>query len=179
MQDEEQDITLDGEEGIDDSVLAEEAQGDTIKKLKEKLKEAEGKAKDHLDNWQRAQAEFVNLRKRDEEAKGEFLKFAKADLIKELLPVLDSFSQAMAHGQKEVEPIYDQMLNILKANGVTELNPLGQEFNPAEHEALAMVPTDKQDDDHKVLDVLQKGYMLGSRIIRPAKVRIGEYQEGK
>lgn len=176
MNDENDDITLDSEEGIDDSVLAEEAQGDTIKKLKEKVKAAETKAKEHLDNWQRAQADFMNVRKRDEEAKGEFLKFAKVDTLAQILPVLDSMSQALVHGQKNIEPIYNQFLQILRQQGLEELNPIGETFNPAEHEALGVVETAEPDEDHKVLEVLQKGYSLANKIIRPAKVRIGEYK---
>jgi len=176
MHDEQDDMTLDTETGIDDSVLMDENQGDTIKKLKEKLKNAETKAKENLDNWQRAQAEFMNLRKRDEEAKGEFLKFAKADTLSELIPVLDSMNAAIIHGQKEVEPIRSQFIQILKTHGLEEINPLSETFNPNEHEAVGMLPTNKKEDDHKVLEVFQKGYKLGGRVIRPAKVRIGEYK---
>lgn len=176
MQDEQDDIILDTETGIDDSVLTEENQGDTIKKLKEKVKSAESKAKEHLDNWQRAQADFVNLRKRDEESKMDFLKYAKADVILELIPVLDSFTQGIAHGQKELEPIYTQLLQILKQNGLDESNPIGETFNPSQHEAVGMIETDKQEDDHKVLEVFQRGYLLGAKVLRPAKVRIGEYK---
>ena len=94
--DEEKDIELD-KEGLDDSVVADEHAGDAIKKLKEKLKEAEAKAKEYLDGWQRAQADFVNIRKRDDEAKVEFLKFANSDLIFQLLPVLDSLELSLPH----------------------------------------------------------------------------------
>src|SRR3989344_5471587 len=111
MQDKDDDITLDTETGIDDSVIADEHQGDAIKKLKMKLKEAEAKAKENMDGWQRAQADFVNLRKRDEEAKVDFLKFVSAGFVTELIPVLDSFDLAISHGSKEVEPIYKQLLS--------------------------------------------------------------------
>ncbi len=168
------DITLDSGD-VDDSVVAEEHQGDAIKKLKEKLKEAESKAKEHLDNWQRAQAEFVNVRKRDEGAKQDFLKFSNARLIAEFIPVLDSCNSAVEHGHKDVEPIRNQLLKILKQNGVEELDPVGETFDPAKHEALGMVKTDKESDDHKILDVLQKGYIMGGKVIRPAKVRVGEF----
>ena len=175
MQDEQDDITLDTETGIDDSVLMDENQGDTIKKLKEKVKVAEAKAKENLDNWQRAQAEFMNLRKRDEEARVEFIKFAKADTVREIIPVLDSMNAAINHGQKDIEPIYNQFLQILKQNDLLELNPLNEAFNPSEHEAVGMIETKNKDEDHTVLEVFQKGYSLGGKVIRPAKVRIGEF----
>ncbi len=165
------------EENLDDSVVAEEHQGDAIKKLKEKLKVAEEKAKEFLDQLQRAKADFVNMRKRDEEAKQEFVKFAKGDVLEELIPVLDSFSSAMSHGVEGVEPIYKQFIQILKQHGLEESNPIGEMFNPAEHEAVGMIETDKKDEDHKILEVMQKGYILSGKVIRPAKVRIGNLKE--
>lgn len=170
MNDEEKDIELDKED-IDDSVIAEEHAGDQVKKLKEKVRAAEDKAKEYLDGWQRAQADFVNIRKRDEEAKLEFLKFAKSDLIEQLMPVLDSLSLAGGHA----EVIYKQLLQILKQNGLEEMNPVGEQFDPRLHESIGSIETEKKDEDHKILDVMQKGYILQGKIIRPAKVRIGEY----
>ena len=170
MKDEENEIVT---EDLDDSVVAEEHAQDSIKKLKERLKDAEAKAKEYLDGWQRAQADFVNIRKRDEEAKVEFLKFAKTDLIDQLMPVLDSLSLAQGHA----EPIYKQLMQILKSNGLEEDNPMGETFDPRKHEAVGSVETDKKDEDHKILEVVQKGYILSGKIIRPAKVRIGEHQE--
>ncbi|MEK7175922.1 MAG: nucleotide exchange factor GrpE, partial [Patescibacteria group bacterium] len=156
-------------EELDDSVVAEESSQASIKKLKERIKECEAKAKEYLDGWQRAQADFVNLRKRDEEAKVEFLKFANADLISQLIPVLDSLNLAKSHA----EPIYKQLLQILKQNGLEELNPMGMRFNPREHESIGVIKTENKDEDHKILEVVQKGYILQGKIIRPARVRIG------
>ncbi len=163
------------EEGGDDSVLAEEAQSEMIKVLREKLKQAEAKAKEYLDGWQRAQADFVNLRRRDEEAKAELIKFASLFLIEELIPVLDSFNIALSQQAADIRPVYDQMLSVLKSNGLEEFDPLGETFNPREHEALGIVHTDSNKEDHKVLEVLQKGYKLNGRVIRPAKVKTGEF----
>lgn len=176
MNDEENDIKLD-KEGLDDSVLADEHAGDTVKKLKGKLKEAEGKAKEYLDGWQRAQADFVNMRKRDDEAKAEFLKFAKGDLIEQMMPVLDSFELSLPHANKELEIVYRQLLGILKANGLEEDNPIGKPFDPRQHESIGTLPTDDPGEDHKILEVMQKGYILQGKIIRPAKVRIGEVKD--
>ena len=170
-------------EDLDDSVVAEEHAGDSIKKLKERLKESEAKAKEYLDSWQRAQADFSNLRRRDEEAKVEFLKFANSDLLNQFIPVLDSFELSLAHpstssGQagNGLEVIYKQFLQILKQNGLEESNPLGETFDPRSHEAVGTVETEKESEDHKILEVIQKGYILTGKIIRPAKVKIGEYK---
>jgi len=160
---------------LDDSVVAEENAQDAVKKLRTKLKEAETKAKEYLDGWQRAQADFANLRRRDEEAKFEFIKFSSLSLIEELIPVLDSFNIAKSRGIKDFEPLYDQFMRILKSFGLEELDPLGETFSPHEHEALATLKTEEKEEDHKVLEVLQKGYKLKNKTIRPAKVKVGEF----
>ena len=164
-------------EDLDDSVVAEEHAQDSIKKLRERLKESEAKAKEYLDGWQRAQADFVNIRKRDEEAKTEFLKFAQADLVSQLLPVLDSLELSLPHGNKELEVIYKQLLSTLKSNGLEVEDPMGESFDPRRHEAIGTIETEDKEDDHKVLEVMQKGYILSGKIIRPAKVKIGEYKD--
>lgn len=177
MQDENEDISLERDEDLDDSVVALESQGESIKKLREKLKTAEDKAKEYLDSWQRTQADFVNIRRRDEEAKQEFLKFANFKLLEELIPVLDSFNIALSAGHSDLEPLYSQLISVLKGRGLEELEPLGQEFRPEEHEALGIVNTDKKEEDQKVLEVLQKGYRLNGRVVRPAKVKVGEFKD--
>src|SRR5690606_21998077 len=134
------------------------ASASTEKKLREKLKASEAKAKEYLDGWQRAQADFANMRRRDEEAKKEFMKFAKASLVEELIPVLDSFNIALSGGHKDLEPLYLQFMSVLKASGLEEIDPTGLTFSPEEHEALGIIKTEKEDDDQKVLEVLQKGY---------------------
>ncbi len=168
----------DKEEEIDvEEFVPEDGEGNTLSqtaRLKEKLKAAEAKAKEYLDSWQRAQADFVNMRKRDEEAKVEFTKFVNEKLISELIPVLDSFNLALAHGEKGIEPVCNQFIKVLNQNGLEESNPAGEVFDPKFHEAVGVVPTNKKEEDHKVLEVVQKGYILSGKIIRPAKVKIGQ-----
>ena len=173
MKDEENKIIR---EDLDDSVVAEEAAQESVKKLRERLKECEAKAKEYLDGWQRSQADFVNLRRRDEESKSDFIKFAKLSLVLELIPVLDSFNIAKSRGHKEIEPIYKQLWVILSGNGLEESNPLGEFFDPKYHETIGTIQTEKSEEDHKILEVVQKGYILFGKIIRPAKVRIGEFK---
>lgn len=162
MENEENDVVP---EDLDDSVVAEEHQGDQVKKLKGKLKDAEDKAKEYLDGWQRAQAEFVNIRKRDEEARKEFTKFVGEKLIGELIPVLDSLELAGPHS----EPVYRQLMHILRQHGLEEMYPKGETFDPRLHEAINTA----EGEDGKILEVHQKGYILHGKIIRPAKVVIG------
>lgn len=174
------DIEIDSSD-VDDSVVAEGSAQESIKKLRERLKETETKAKEYLDGWQRNKADFINLRKRDEEAKIEFIKYAKLSILEGLIPVLDSFNIALSHpligsGQEtNIKPIYDQLMGILKVNGLEEIEPLGNTFNPQEHEALGAIQTEEKEKDHKVLEILQKGYKLNGKVIRPAKVKIGEF----
>lgn len=162
---------------LDDSVLSEEHLGETVQKLKGKLKEAEDKAKEYLDHLQRAKADFVNMRRRDEEAKAEFVKFAKSDVLSELIPILDSLTLAQAHGEKSVEPIYKQFMQILSKHGLEEDDPLWKPFDPVFHEAVGMIKTNKESEDHMILEVMQKGYILSGKVLRPAKVKIGQFSE--
>ncbi len=185
MQEENDDITLDTESEIDDSVLADEAQGDTIKKLREKLKLAEAGKLENLTNWQKDKADFVNARKRDEERAQEVLKFAKADLITQILPVLDTFDLAMRNKESwealpkdwrmGMESIQNQLLGVLTQNGVTKIEGVGEAFDPNVHEAIDSVPVDAQEKDHTVVEVLQPGFSLHSKVLRPAKVRVGQF----
>ena len=170
------DIQIDSESDLDDSVLAEEHQGETIKKLREKLKLAEEKAKEYLDELQRAKADFVNMRKRDESDKMDFIKFAKSDVVSELIPVLDSFTLAEAHGEEGARPIHKQLLQILKAHGLEEVNPAHEMFDPKHHEAIGVVPTENPEEDNQILEVVQKGYILSGKTLRPAIVKTGEYK---
>ena len=81
----------------------------------------------------------------------------------------------MSLGHKDSLPLYNQLIAVLKASGLEEIDPLGISFSPHEHEALGTVHTDKEAEDHKVLEVLQKGYKFNGKVIRPAKVKIGEF----
>jgi len=167
------------EEEKDDIVIEDDPDLTSVqgkeKKLRDKVKLAEEKAKEYLDGWQKSQADFVNLRKRDEEEKKEFAKFATKSLLLELIPVLDSFNIAMSSGHKDLGPIYNQFSSILKSNGLEEIDAVGKTFDPNFHEGVGMVKTDKKEEDHVVLEVVQNGYLLSGKVIRPAKVRIGEF----
>lgn len=160
---------------------------DPIKKLKEKLKIALEEKQKYLDGWQRDKAEFINSRKRDQEDKANFMRFAEENIISELIPVLDSFDMAM--GNKEawekadknwrigVEYIYSQLTSILDSHGLIKINPLGKAFDPKEHHSIVSVKTDKKEDDHKVVEVVSAGYILNGKVIKAAQVKVGEYNK--
>lgn len=158
-----------------------------IKKLKEKLKQIEKEKQEYLDGWQRSKADFVNYKKREEEGKGEFMKFAREGMISDLLPVLESFDMAFANQEawKKVEPswrvgveyIYNQFSTILKENGLTEVNPVGAQFEPKEHTAIGSIETDDSTQVHKIAAVVQKGYMLNGKMVRSPKVKVYESKD--
>ena len=155
-------------------------------KLRVRIKELEKKNVELLDSWQRDKAEFVNSRKRDEEGKKEFLKFAKADIISEVIPVLDSFDSAFKNKdawekvdknwRTGVEYINTQLHSILKEHGLKVINPVGELYDHNRDEAVETVKVDSKEDDAKILDVVAVGYELNGREIRPPKVRIGQYK---
>ena len=171
---------------LDDSVVAEENALDAVKKLKEKLKQAEAEKQEYLIGWQRTKADMVNARKRDEAEKQDFIKFANERLIDGLIPVLESFDLAM--GNKEawekvdknwrigVEYIYSQLKKVLADSGLVEINPLGETFDLNRDEATEYVPVEKEGEHHKIVGVIQKGYTLNGKAMRPPKVKVGEFR---
>ncbi|MDE1974992.1 MAG: nucleotide exchange factor GrpE [Patescibacteria group bacterium] len=172
---------------IDDTVVSEEDAADTIKRLRKKLKKAVEEKQGYLTGWQRAKADLVNARKRDEADKAEFIKYANERLIDGLIPVLDSFEMAM--GNKDawekadknwrmgVEYIYNQLKRALNDAGLEEIDPTGQKFDPARDEAAEHVPVDSEDKDHIIISVVTKGYTLNGKPMRPPKVRVGEFKK--
>lgn len=158
----------------------------SIKKLRDKLSDCEKQKQEYLNNWQREKAEFINIRKRDEEAQKEFIKFSKSDIISQFIPVLDSFESGFSNKEawekapiewrQGVESIHEQILGVLKANGLEEMNPLNETFDPSLYESVGIEKSSKE-DDHKILKVVQKGYGFFGKVLRSAKVIIGEYNE--
>lgn len=172
----EEDITVEEEDESQNPL-------DLVKKLREKLKVALAQKQEYLNGWQKDKADFINLRKRDEESKVEFIKFANQKIILEIIPIVDSFEQAFSSNWESVSPewkrgvesIYNQLIQVLNNNGVKKFNPEKEDFNPTLHEAVSMEKTGEKNMDHKILRVLQAGYMLDGKILRPAKVVVGEY----
>ena len=157
-----------GEEAA--SPAAADATGSEVEKLK-----AERDAL--LDRLARLQAEFDNARKRAVREQQEFREFAAADVIKNILPALDSFERALkADGDSSefrngIELIYRQFQDALQKTGVQPIAAVGQPFDPRIHEAIEMVDT-AEVPDHQVLDELQRGYKYKDRLLRPAMVRV-------
>ena len=142
-----------------------------------------------LDRLARLQAEFDNARKRAVREQQDFREFAAADVIKNILPTVDSFERALKAGgdsnsnsnsndfRNGIELIYRQFQDALQKIGVQPIVAVGQAFDPRLHEAVEMVDTSEV-PDHHVLDELQRGYRYKERLLRPAMVRVARNARG-
>ena len=188
--DEDAEESILSEEGTDDTLEIipdnEDVSPDVIKALRLRLKKCVSEKQEYLDGWKRAQADYVNARKRDEEEKKEIIKFSNENLIQELIPILDSFE--MAKSNKEawesvspawrsgVEYIYKELITTLEHHGLTEIRPDNALFDPKQHEAIAYEQVTDPELDHRVIAVVQVGYHVNGKIIKAAKVKVGEYK---
>jgi molecular chaperone GrpE len=142
------------------------------------VEELKGERDALLDRLARLQAEFDNARKRAAREQQEFREFAAADVLRNILPILDSLERALKAAGGEsgefrsgVELIYRQFQDALQKMGVQPIPAAGQLFDPRVHEAIEMVDTTEV-KDHHVLDELQRGYKYKDRLLRPAMVRV-------
>lgn len=151
--------------------------------LQKELDEANEKAAMLEDKYLRQVAEFDNYRKRTMKEKAELIKNGGERAIESILPVLDDFERALANMSKDesaaeiltgIELIYNKFIAILKQNGLQKIETEGADFDTDFHEAIAMVPTADESLKGKVLDCVQTGYTLNDKVIRHAKVAVGE-----
>jgi len=130
-----------------------------------------------IDRLARTQAEFDNARKRAAKEQQDFRDYALADVVKVLIPVLDSFDRALQTSPEKsefhagVELIQKQLQDALTKIGVRPISAKGQQFDPRFHEAIEMVDTEDS-PDHQVIEELQRGYKLKERLLRPAMVKV-------
>ena len=136
-----------------------------------------------IDRLARLQAEFDNARKRAVREQQDFREYAAADVIRNFLPILDSFERALKAGgdagdfRSGVELIYRQFQDALQKSGVQPVAAAGEVFDPRVHEAIEMVDTTEL-PDHQVLEELQRGYKYKDRLLRPAMVRVARNSGG-
>lgn len=146
--------------------------------LEEKLVKAEEQVKEAQDKWLRQLAEFENFRKRTNQEKQGMYNNGVRDTIEKFLPVVDNFERAVAATEdkesstyKGIEMILKQMLDVMKAIGVEEIPAEGELFDPNVHAAVMHIE-DESCDDNVVVEVFQKGYKHGDKVIRPAMVKV-------
>ncbi|TCS71464.1 molecular chaperone GrpE [Sulfuritortus calidifontis] len=146
--------------------------------LEEMLRLAELKAEEHHDAWLRAKAETENVRRRGLEEAEKARKFAVEKFAGELLAVKDSLEAALATGDNAtldslksgVELTLRQLASVFEKQNLIEINPLGQKFDPNVHQAIGVV--EGEGESNTVANVLQKGYLLNDRVLRPALVQV-------
>ncbi len=153
------------------------------------LEETTAREKEYLDLLQRTQADFINYKHRVEQEREEQAKFAKADLILKLLPILDDFNRAQetmppeiakADWARGIELIEKKLMAVLEEEGVSKIEAEGKDFDPWEHEALSYEESDEYEEG-RVKAVFSDGYRLNGRVIRPAQVAVsrGKNNEGE
>ena len=153
-----------------------------VAQLKALLEDERQKAESYKQNWQRAAADYQNFKRRVEEERSEAARFANAALVINILPRVDDLDRALRTVDGPlagltwvdgIRLIYRKFLALLDMAGVEEIAADGETFDPAVHEAVAQQPG----DENKVLSVVQKGYKLGDRVVRPAMVVVGNGEE--
>ncbi len=165
-------------EGNDTGMELEEVKAE-MTALAQQLEEALAKSAENLDGWQRAQAEFINYKKRLERDRDLEQAFMKGEVIKKVLPVLDDLERALANRPQEeswsggIELIARKFQSILESEGLQRIDAQGQPFDPNFHEAISNEPSDEVESGH-VIEVVQNGYLLGERVVRPAVVRVAQ-----
>jgi molecular chaperone GrpE len=147
--------------------------------LQSQLAEVESKSSEYKDGWMRSQAEFVNYKNRMQRDNEMMYASMKGDIIKKVLPALDDLERALQNRPAEdawvngIELIARKLQNMLEAEGIKRIEADGVEFDPNFHEAISHEPADGVESGH-VIAVVQNGYMLGERVIRPAMVRVAQ-----
>jgi len=170
------DVSEDMSSDMDMEQLAADAEREALKK---RLEEAEAKISDYKDSWLRSQADFQNYKKRIERDNEMMYTSMKGDIIKKVLPALDDLERALQNRRAEdpwadgIELIARKLQNMLESEGVKKIEALGVEFDPNFHEAISHEPANGAKSGH-VIGVVQNGYMLGERVIRPALVRVAQ-----
>jgi molecular chaperone GrpE len=144
------------------------------------LEQARAKAEEYLDGWQRARAEFANYKKRVERDQSQVYQNAAGSVIKRFLEIVDDLERALKNkpGEAEgaawsngIELIYRKFLNILEAEGIQRIDAEGKEFDPNFHEAITQEDSDAHESGY-IIEVVQHGYLIGDRVLRPALVRV-------
>jgi molecular chaperone GrpE len=149
--------------------------------LEEQLQAAQAEVAGNKDLYLRALADLENYRKRAQREKEDAFRFANDRILREIIPVLDNLERAVEHAHSSageqnvllegVEMTLEQFRKVLESSGVTAVEAMGQPFNPDFHQAIGQVPTADQ-PVNSVVQVLQKGYLLNDRLLRPAMVMV-------
>ena len=176
------------EETVEEAVTAEEGleeEREELQGLQEELERAKAQAAEYLEGWQRAQAEFSNYKKRQEAERASMITRANATLLYKLLPVVDDFERALATQPASLSQltwcegiflIKHKLNAILESEGVKLIKTEGQVFDPCYHEAVTYEEVAGYEEG-QIIGEVQRGYILGERVLRPALVRVAKALE--
>lgn len=164
-------------ENIEDVVKEEEVQDDSQEVTNDSSDDE--KYQDLMDKFMRLQADFANYKRRTEAQKTEYVELGVKKIVNDLLPVLDNFERALdSIGEKDstydgILMIKNQLTDVLKKEGIVEMKALGEEFDPTYHHAVLTEDSDEYDSGY-VIEVLQKGYLINDKTLRPAMVKVSQ-----
>ncbi|RRJ67852.1 nucleotide exchange factor GrpE [Paenibacillus oralis] len=173
-----QDETLQQEQVNENEAAGSAAEGGSD--MSPELAKLQAENEEYQQRLLRTQADFDNFRRRTLKEKEELGKYASAKLITELLPVIDNFERAISSAgesadnssySKGVEMIFRQLEGVLKAEGLTAMEAEGTPFNPEFHQAIMQVESEEHEEGI-VVEVVQKGYLLKDKVLRPAMVKV-------
>ncbi len=177
-----------GQRGEAPGIQPQEASGqadpgtESIPSPEERLRQAELRAQEHHDAWLRAKAEADNIRKRAQVDIANAHKYATENFASDLLPVKDSLEATLAADNATLEALKSgveltlkQLSTVFEKANLKEINPAGDKFDPHRHQAISMLPSDKE--PNTVINVLQKGYLLHDRVVRPALVTVASAKD--
>jgi molecular chaperone GrpE len=157
-----------------------EALEEEIHSLREEVEDKQKKAEEYLDGWQRARAEFANYKKRVERDQAQVYQQAVGSISKRYLEIIDDMERALKNRPTEgegaawaegIELIYKKFRSILEAEGIKQMEAEGALFDPNFHEAITQEDSRDHESGH-IIEVVQQGYMIGDRVLRPALVRV-------
>ncbi len=153
---------------------------DQLEDLKISLEEMEAKTEEYLDGWQRSRAEFANYKKRILREQAQIHQAARGEVIKLYLDIADDLERALekkpAGGEGDIwatgiEIIFQKLISRFEAEGIRPMDALGQEFDPNIHEAI-MKEESEEHESGQIIEVMQEGYWIGDKVLRPAQVRV-------
>lgn len=171
----------------EENVFSEKPE-DTEKKIADltiKLQEKEKEAEANYDKYVRAVAELENYRKRAQREKTDSIKYGNENLLRDILPHIDSLERALEHAgtsenfeafKEGLKLVREQFLGCLEKHGVEKIDACGKEFDPNVHEAMLQVENEAH-EHNKVVDELETGYLLHGRLLRPAKVSVNKREK--
>ncbi len=180
---EENNVQNEEQENVQDQTTEETAAETQETQEAPKEPTMEDKYNELNNKYLRIHAEFDNYRKRTNKEKVDLISTANAGVLKDLLPVLDDFERAIANNEKAEDMdsvkegfslIFNKFASILQSKGLKEMPAVGETFDPELHEAIAKIPAPKKKMKGKVVDAVEKGYYLNDKVIRYAKVAVGE-----